>query len=132
MNKVILMGRLTRDPDIRSSQGDNSTTVARFTIAVDRRFKRDGDQSADFISCVAWRKTAEFISKYFQKGSRIALAGRITTGSYEKDGKKIYTTEVTVDEAEFCESKREIQTEPQKAPEFMDVPEGIESDLPFL
>lgn len=128
MNKWIGIGRMAKDAELRKTTGAEPLSVARFTIAVDRPGK---DKGADFISCVAWRKTAEFISKYFQKGSRIAVVGHITTGSYEKDGKKIYTTEVTVDEAEFCDSKREIQTEPQTAPEFMDVPEGIEEDLPF-
>ena len=130
MNKWYGIGRVAKDIELRSVKtADGEISVARFTVATDRPGK---DKGADFISCVAWRKTAEFIAKYFQKGSRIALAGRITTGSYEKDGKKIYTTEVTVDEAEFCESKREIQTQPSAAPEMMDIPEGIESDLPFL
>ena len=106
MNKVILMGRLTRDPDIRSSQGENSITVARFTIAVDRRFKRDSDQTADFISCVAFGKTAEFFERYIKQGTKVCVEGRIQTGSYtNKDGNKVYTTDVVVENAEFAESK---------------------------
>ena len=106
MNKVILMGRLTRDPDIRASQNENSVSVARFTVAVDRRFKRDGDQSADFISCVAFGKTAEFIERYTKQGTKLCLEGRIQTGSYNnKDGQKVYTTDVVVENVEFAESK---------------------------
>jgi len=106
MNKVILMGRLTRDPDIRSSQGDNAVTVARFTIAVDRRFKRDNDQSADFISCVAFGRTAEFFERYIKQGTKVCVEGRIQTGSYtNRDGQKVYTTDVVVENAEFAESK---------------------------
>ena len=109
MNKVILMGRLTRDPDVRYSNGENATAVARFSLAVDRRFKRDGDQKADFISCVAFGKTAEFIEKYIRKGMRMTLAGRIQTGSYtNKEGNKVYTTDVFVEECEFAESKKSI------------------------
>ena len=106
MNKVILMGRLTRNPDIRYSQGDNSMCVARFTLAVDRRFKRDNEATADFISCVAFGKTGEFIEKYTHQGTKICLEGRIQTGSYVKqDGTKVYTTDVVVENAEFAESK---------------------------
>ena len=106
MNKVILMGRLTRDPEIRYAQ-DNSLPVARFTLAVDRRFKRDNSQqTADFISCVAFGKTAEFTEKYLKKGTKMAVTGRIQTGSYtNKDGVKVYTTEVVVEDQEFAESK---------------------------
>ena len=108
MNKVILMGRLTRDPEIRYSQSENSTAVARFTLAVDRRFKRDGanEQSADFISCVTFGKSAEFAQKYLHKGMRIVIGGRISTSSYkDKDGKTIYTTDVIVEEHEFAQNK---------------------------
>lgn len=103
MNKVILMGRLTADPEMRKTQSDLSTT--RFSIAVNRRYSKDGQQQADFIKCIAWRHTAEFISKYFHKGNMIAVVGSIQTGSYEKDGRKVYTTEVLVDETYFCGSK---------------------------
>ena len=108
MNKVILMGRLTRDPEIRYSQSENSTAVARFTLAVDRRFKRDGanEQSADFISCVAFGRTAEFMERYTRQGTKLVVEGRIQTGSYtNKDGNKVYTTDVVVENTEFAESK---------------------------
>jgi len=108
MNNVVLMGRLTRDPDVRySTQGEQQTAIARFTLAVDRRFKRDGsDQNADFISCVAFGKTAEFIEKYVNKGTKLTLSGRIQTGSYtNKDGQKVYTTDVVAENVEFAESK---------------------------
>ena len=106
MNKVILMGRLTRDPDVRYSQGENATAVARYTLAVDRRFKRDGDQSADFIGCVSFGRQAEFAEKYLRQGTKIAVTGRIQTGSYtNRDGQKVYTTDVVVEEQEFAESK---------------------------
>jgi len=106
MNKVILMGRLTRDPDIRYSQGENQMAVARFTLAVDRRFKRDGDQTADFISCVAFGRTAEFFEKFIKQGTKVCVEGRIQTGSYtNRDNQKVYTTDVVVENAEFAESK---------------------------
>lgn len=110
MNRVILMGRLTRDPEIRYTQGENSMAIARFTVAVDRRGRRNQDsgdqQTADFIGCTAFGRTAEFIQKYFNQGRRILLQGRIQTGSYtNKDGQRVYTTDVIVDDAEFCDSK---------------------------
>ena len=106
MNKVILMGRLTRDPEVRYSAGENSLAIARYTLAVDRRFKRDGEATADFISCVVFGKQAEFAEKYFRQGIRIVVSGRIQTGSYtNRDGVKVYTTEVVVEEQEFAESK---------------------------
>ena len=107
MNKVILMGRLTRDPDVRYSAGENSTAVARYTLAVDRRFRRDGDSAtADFIGCVAFGKSAEFAERYLHKGTKIVATGRIQTGSYvNKDGVKVYTTDVVVEDQEFAESK---------------------------
>lgn len=109
MNKVILIGRCTRDPEVRYSQGENATAVARYTLAVDRQFKRDGDQSADFINCIAFGKRGEFAEKYLRKGTKIAVVGRIQTGSYtNKDGNKVYTTDVVVDEHEFVESKATI------------------------
>ena len=155
MNKVILMGRLTRDPDIRYSAGENSTAVARYTLAVDRRFRRDGEQTADFISCVAFGRTAEFAEKYFHQGIRIVISGRIQTGSYtNRDGVKVYTTDVVVEEQEFAESKsasaensggfgggyRQSQAAaPAPAPAaasasadgFMNIPDGIVEELPF-
>ena len=106
MNKVILMGRLTRDPDVRYSAGENSTAVARYTLAVDRRFRRDGDATADFIGCVAFGRQAEFAEKYLRQGTKIAITGRIQTGSYtNREGQKVYTTDVVVEEQEFAESK---------------------------
>ena len=106
MNKVILMGRLTRDPEVRYSSGANSMAVARFTLAVDRRFRRDGEASADFISCVSFGKSAEFAEKYFRQGLKVLVTGRIQTGSYtNRDGQKVYTTDVVVEEQEFAESK---------------------------
>lgn len=105
MNKVILMGRLTRDPKVSYTAGENARCVARFTLAVDRRFKRDGDQTADFISCVAFGKTGEFAEKYAFKGKKFVVEGRIQTGSYEKDSQTIYTTDVIIEDMEFAESK---------------------------
>ena len=135
MNKVILMGRLTRDPDVRYSQGNNSTAVARYTLAVNRRFRREGQQEADFIGCVAFGKQAEFAEKYLKQGVKIAVSGRIQTGSYTKaDGTKVYTTDVVVEEHDFCESKGfGSSQEPQKADDdgFISIPDGIEEELPF-
>ena len=106
MNKVILMGRLTRDPEVRYSAGENALAIARYTLAVDRRFRRDGEATADFISCVVFGRGAEFAEKYFHQGIRIVVSGRIQTGSYtNRDGQKVYTTEVVVEEQEFAESK---------------------------
>ena len=106
MNKTVIMGRLTRDPEVRYSQGEKSTAVARFTLAVDRRFKRDNEPTADFIGCVAFGKTGEFIEKYCRQGTKLCVEGRIQTGSYtNKDGNKVYTTDVVVENAEFAESK---------------------------
>ena len=147
MNKVILMGRLTRDPDIRHSAGENSTAVARYTLAVDRRYKRDGETGADFISCVSFGRTAEFAEKYFRQGIRIVVSGRIQTGSYtNRDGVKVYTTDVIVEDQEFAESKaasdqsaaaygsRPAAAAAPSAPVgdgFMNIPDGIDEELPF-
>ena len=144
-NKVLLMGRLTRDPDVRYSPGENGTAIARYTLAVDRKFaKKDGEgQTADFISCVAFGKSAEFADKYLRQGTKILVIGRIQTGSYtNKDGQKIYTTDVVVEEHEFAESKRTTDQGGQPAaastaqastgtPEFMQIPEGAEESLPW-
>ena len=106
MNKVILIGRLTRDPEVRYSREDNSIVAARYTLAVDRRFKKDGEQSADFITCTAFGKSAEFTQKYLRKGTKMAVVGRIQTGSYtNNEGQKVFTTEVVIEEQEFAESK---------------------------
>jgi single-strand DNA-binding protein len=141
MNKVILMGRLTRDPEVRYSQGDNTSAVARFSLAVDRRFKKDGDQTADFINCVAFGKTGEFIEKYGHKGTKFVVEGRIQTGSYtNKDGQKVYTTDVVVEQVEFAESKASADgnttnnTANSNAPtdtSFMNTPDSIDEELPF-
>lgn len=141
MNKVILMGRLTRDPDVRYTQGEEPMAIARFTLAVDRRGKRDGEASADFPSCVCFRRTAEFVEKYAHQGTKLVVAGRIQTGSYtNRDGQKVYTTDVVVEEAEFAESKaaadRNTQQTPPPSPDtgadgFMNIPDGIEEELPF-
>lgn len=107
MNKVILMGRLTRDPEVRYSQGESATAIARYTLAVDRRFNRNNDEnSADFIGCVAFGRSAEFAERYLRKGTKVVVTGRIQTGSYtNKDGVKVYTTDVVVEDQEFAESK---------------------------
>lgn len=136
MNKVILIGRCTRDPEVRYSQGENATAVARYTLAVDRQFKRDGDQGADFINCIAFGKRGEFAEKYLRKGTKIAVVGRIQTGSYtNKDGNKVYTTDVVVDEHEFVESKASQQNGGDSAPVssdgFTSIPDGIDEELPF-
>lgn len=129
MNKVILMGRLTKDPETRQA-GD--TIVTRFSIAVDRRYKQDGGQTADFPSIVAFGKTAEFISKYFHKGVKIAIEGRLQTGNYtDKDGVKHYTTDVIAEAVEFAESKK-ADDKPQGNDDLLEVPkEWIEDELPF-
>ncbi len=141
MNKVILMGRLTRDPEVRYTQSDNASAVARFSLAVDRRFKKDGEQTADFINCVAFGKTGEFIEKYGRKGTKFVVEGRIQTGSYtNKDGQKVYTTDVVVEQVEFAESKSSADgnttnnTANSNAPtdtSFMDIPDSIDEELPF-
>ena len=162
MNKVILMGRLTRDPDIRYSQGANPTAIARYTLAVDRRFRRNNDdQTADFISCVAFGRSAEFAEKYLHQGTKIAVTGRIQTGSYtNRDGQKVYTTDVIVEDQEFAESRNASQANgsyggnnnygggysggnsygsSQNTSQssggsmdgFMNIPDGIDEELPF-
>lgn len=139
MNKVVLVGRLTADPDVRYSQtSDSQMAIARFNLAVDRKIKRENEQNADFISCVAFGKTAEFIEKYFSKGMRIGLSGHIQTGSYtNQNGVKVYTTDVIIDECEFVESKKEQNTVPELPPAasddgFMNIDDdGITEQLPF-
>ena len=151
MNKVVLVGRLTRDPEVRYSQGDSATAVARYTLAVDRRFRRDGEPTADFIPCVIFGRSAEFAEKYFHQGTRISISGRIQTGSYtNKDGQKVYTTDVVVEEQEFAESKASSDSYAAAHPRteaapatsmpspsaasadgFMNIPDGIDEELPF-
>ena len=136
MNKVILMGRLTKDPDMR---GEGTGLVAKYTLAVDRRFQRDGEQNADFISCVAFGKSAEFTEKYLKKGTKIVLSGRIQTGSYtNKDGQKIYTTDIIVEEMDFAESKANSNNEdsgnngnPGSDGDFMNLTPEQRDDMPF-
>ena len=166
MNRVILMGRLTRDPEVRYSQGERSMAIARYTLAVDRRGRRNQDgnseQTADFINCVAFGRQGEFAEKYLKQGTKIVISGRIQTGSYtNRDGVKVYTTDVVVEEQDFAESKAAASSytggyqqqggyanapEPQAAPAptsrpapseavsdgFMTIPEGIEEELPFI
>ena len=152
MNKVILMGRLTRDPEVRYSQGEQATAIARYTIAVDRRFRRDNDQqTADFIPCVAFGRLGEFAEKYLHKGTKILAEGRIQTGSYtNKDGQRVYTTDVVAENVEFAESKNASAGNndggyqnagfgggnnapaPSGAGDgFMNIPDGIDEELPF-
>lgn len=142
MNKVCLMGRLTRDPDVRYSAGNNMA-VARWTLAVERKFRKEGETAADFISCIAFGKAAEHAEKYYRKGTKIIIAGHIQTGSYtNRDGVKVYTTEVVVEEQEFAESKAASEqhtgfhsaaTEPSvdAGDGFMNIPDGIDEELPF-
>lgn len=148
MNKVVLVGRLTKDPEVRYSTGANATAVARYTLAVDRRFKRDGEPTADFIPCVVFGRSAEFAEKYFRQGMRVSISGRIQTGSYtNKEGIRVYTTEVVVEEQEFAESRAErdanggsFQSAAPSQPAmptadagdgFMNIPAGIDEELPF-
>ena len=151
MNKVILMGRLTRDPEVRYSAGENALAIARFTLAVDRRFRRDGEAAADFINCVSFGRSAEFAEKYFRQGLKVVVSGRIQTGSYtNRDGQKVYTTEVVVEEQEFAESKAASDNYTASHPRtsapapsmpspaaasadgFMNIPDGIDEELPFI
>ena len=149
MNKVILMGRLTRDPEVRYTSGETSLAIAKYTLAVDRKIRKDGDATADFIPCVVFGRSAEFVEKYFRKGLKIAIVGHIQTGSYtNRDGQKVYTTEVVVEDQEFAESKASSDSyaasHPRtSAPEasmpnpgtaaegFMNIPDGIDEELPF-
>lgn len=135
MNKVILVGRLVRDPDVRYSQGSQPMAVARFTLAVDRKYKKDGEQSADFISCIAFGKSGEFVEKYLRKGTKIACEGHWQTGSYKnRDGQTIYTNDCVIDAMEFAESKRDESgqaTPSQDNDGFMQIPDGIDEELPF-
>lgn len=157
MNKIILTGRLTRDIEVRYAAGENTMAIARYTLAVPRRFKREGEPDADFIGCVAFKKDAEFAEKYFRQGTKITISGRIQTGSYtNKEGKKVYTTEVVIEEQEFAESKAASEANSDRGTQnnrssgkqqisgqeykqqtmtnkegFMNVPDGIDDDLPF-
>ena len=150
MNKVHLLGRIVADPEVRYTQGAESMAIARYRLAVDRKYKKEGEATADFISCVSFGKTAEFAEKYFKKGLKICITGRIQTGSYtDRDGKKVYTTDVVIEEQDFAESKAS-QGNTQNAPQnnyaasnrqnngyqtgndgFMNIPDGIDEELPF-
>lgn len=132
MNKVILMGRLTKDPDVKYSQGNQPMAIARYTLAVDRAYTKDREQTTDFITCVAFGKNGEFAEKYLHKGTKICIEGRIQTGSYtNKDNQKVYTTDVVVEHHEFVESKG--NTTNNNAPDdgFVSVPDGVEAETPF-
>ena len=147
MNKAILMGRLTRDPEVRYSSGENALAIARYTLAVDRRFHKDNEASADFIACVAFGKGGEFAEKYLRQGTKIVVTGRIQTGSYtNREGQKVYTTEIVVEDQEFAESKAASQNNSQTSAGsrqqppppmptdkdgFMQIPDGIDEELPF-
>ena len=146
MNTVVLVGRLTKDPETRYTQGENPMAITRYTLAVDRRFAREGEQTADFIPCVSFGKSAEFSGKYFTKGMRVTVRGRIQTGSYvNRDNVRVYTTDVVVEDQEFAQSRGEAGGTRQEAPqeqetrrepftatdEFMQIPEGIDEELPF-
>ena len=141
VNTVILIGRLTRDPEVRYSQGNESMAIARYTLAVDRSYRREGENNTDFIGCVAFGRNAEFAEKYLRKGTKIAITGRIQTGSYvNREGQKVYTTDVVINTQEFAGSRNEAQEPAQKGqpmPEagedgFMNIPDGIDDDeLPF-
>lgn len=144
MNNVSLVGRLVRDPEVRYGQNE-SVSVAKFSLAVERRFKRDGDPTVDFINCTVFGKSAEFTEKYFRRGMRVAITGRIQTGSYKnKDGQTVFTTEIIVESQEIAQSKSESNesstasnAEAGKSPygssgdDFMSIPEGVEDELPF-
>ncbi len=133
MNKVILIGRLTKDVEVRYA---GETAVARYTLAVDRKFKREGEPTADFVNCVAFGKAGEFAEKYFRKGMKVAITGRIQTGSYtNKEGQTVYTTDIVIEEQEFAESKGQSEEKPRPSTDkdgFMSVPDGIEEELPFF
>lgn len=146
MNKAIISGRLTKDPDVRYAQGSDTMAIARYTVAVDRKRKaKEGEQSADFISCVSFGKAGEFIEKYCKKGTKLIICGHIQTGSYEKDGRRVYTTDLVTDEIEFAESKNGSNSgesaQGGKSPQsdnkngnmggFMNIPDGIDEELPF-
>lgn len=142
MNKVIIMGRLTRDPEVRYSQGENSMAIAKYSVAVDRRAREGAEQTADFINVTAFGRGGEFAEKYLKKGTKVLVTGRLQTGSYtNKDGVKVYTTDVIAEDQEFAESKRSAEggtsapadntNTSSNGDGFMNVPEGLDEDLPF-
>ena len=142
MNKVIHTGRLTHDPEIRYSQGEKATAIARFSLAVDRKYKREGEPTADFFNYTAFGKQAEFVEKYLKKGSKIMVTGHLMNNNYEKDGQKVYRDVIITEEIEFAESKKQDaqpqtqpvpqqQTQPVQSDGFMNIPTGLEEELPF-
>lgn len=144
MNKIILMGRLTRDPETRYSQGENQTAIARFSLAVDRRFKRQGDAEADFFNCTAFGRQAEFVEKYLKQGTKILLIGRVQNDNYtNRNGEKVYSVQIIAEEIEFAESRnaqgnagasfQNAMPNPVQAADdgFLNIPNGIEEELPF-
>ena len=141
MNKAIMIGRLTRDPDIRYTQGENQTAIARFSLAVDRRGKREGEPDADFFNCTAFGRQAEFVEKYLKKGTKIAITGRVQNDNYtDRNGQKVYSVQIIVEEMEFAEGKRNAEAGQQdrsserpsyEGDGFMAIPEGTEDELPF-
>lgn len=136
MNKIILLGRLTRDPEVRYSQGENSMAIARFSLAVNRRYKREGEPEADFFNCTAFGKQAEFVEKYLKQATKILLSGRVQNDNYtNKEGQKVYSVQIMIEEIEFAESKATSDnnnTIPSQSQDgFMHIPEGLEEELPF-
>ena len=141
MNKVILMGRLTRNPEVRYSQGENSLSIAKFSLAVDRRFKRQGEAETDYFNCTAFGKQAEFVEKYLKQGNKMLVTGRVQNDNYtNKDGQKVYSVQIIVDELEFAENKsaqstnkggNQASAKSSQADGFMNIPTGLEDELPF-
>ena len=135
MNKIILLARLTRDPEVRYSQGENSMAIASFSVATNRKFKRDGEPDADFFNCTAFGKQAEFVEKYLKKGTKILLSGRVQNDNYtNKEGQKVYSVRIMVEEIEFAESKgNNTETQPvqQQSNDYVEIPESLQEELPF-
>ena len=133
MNKIILLGRLTRDPEVRYTQGDNSMAIAKFSLAVNKRFKKENKPEADFFNCTAFGKQAEFVEKYLKQGTKILLSGRIQNDNYtNKEGQKVYSIQIMVEEIEFAESKNNSTSEPSQSNDgFMNIPDGLQEELPF-
>lgn len=133
MNKIILLGRIVRDPEVRYTQGDNSMAIAKFSLAVNRRFKKENEPEADFFNCTAFGKQAEFIEKYLKQGIKILLSGRIQNDNYtNKEGQKVYSIQIMVEEMEFAESKNNSTSEPSQSNDgFMNIPDGLQEELPF-
>ena len=133
MNKIILLGRIVRDPEVRYTQGDNSMAIAKFSLAVNRRFKKENEPEADFFNCTAFGKQAEFVEKYLKQGTKILLSGRIQNDNYtNKEGQKVYSIQIMVEEMEFAESKNNSTSEPSQSNDgFMNIPDGLQEELPF-